>query len=166
MAKMADVIIRFRWLIIIVFIAVTLYFASHIPLVEIESDMKAMLPRNIESRINTDKIDEIFGGTEMLMVILRTDDVLATETLMRAKSLSKQVKRIKGVDKVLSLFELKDIKGEGGAMIVEPAVGRIPQTEKQREELREEIIRNDIVYGSFEACCFLSLWSSCLFWYL
>ena len=148
MASMADVIIRFRWLIIIVFVAATLYFAIQIPLVEIESDIKAMLPRNIESRINTDKIDEIFGGTEMLMVILSSDDVLAPETLIRAKSLSKQMKRVKGVDKVLSLFELKDIKGEGGAMIVEPAVRRIPRTEKQREELREEIVRNDMVYGS------------------
>jgi hypothetical protein len=148
MAKMAETIIRFRWLIIGVFLAITLFFASRIPQVEIESDMKAMLPPDIESRINTDKIDDIFGGTEMLMIILETDDVLEAETLRRTKSLSQQMDRVKGVDKVLSLFELKNIKGEKGAMIVEPAVRRIPRTEEQREELRREIIENDMVYGS------------------
>jgi hydrophobe/amphiphile efflux-3 (HAE3) family protein len=144
----AEKIVRFRWLIIVGFVAVALFFGAQIPRSEIESDMKAMLPADIESRINTDKIDELFGGTEMLMVIVKTEDVLNPETLTRTENISKQMKRIKGVDKVLSLFELKNIKGENGAMIVEPAVRRIPKTEKQKEELRKEIKENDIVYGS------------------
>jgi len=144
----AEKIVRFRWLIIIGFVAVALFFGVQIPRSEIESDMKAMLPADIESRINTDKIDELFGGTEMLMVIIKAEDVLKPETLTRTENISKQMKRIKGVDKVLSLFELKNIKGEEGAMIVEPAVRRIPKTEKQKEELKKEIKENDIVYGS------------------
>ncbi|MBN2533533.1 MAG: hypothetical protein JXB88_11600 [Spirochaetales bacterium] len=47
----------------------------------------------------------------------------------------------------MSLFELKNIRGEQGAMAVEPAVDRIPKTEKAREALREEIKKNDLVYG-------------------
>jgi hydrophobe/amphiphile efflux-3 (HAE3) family protein len=146
--KIADKIVRFRWLIIFAFIAVTLLLGSQIPRAEIESDMKAMLPQDMESRVNTDKIDELFGGTDMLMVIIRAEDVLHPETLERVKNISKQMKRIKGVDKVLSLFEMKSIKGEEGAMIVHPAVDRIPRTDEQKEELRKEIMENDIVYGS------------------
>jgi hydrophobe/amphiphile efflux-3 (HAE3) family protein len=144
----AEKIVRFRWMIIVGFVAVAVFFGAQIPRSEIESDMKAMLPSDIESRINTDKIDELFGGTEMLMVIVKAEDVLNPETLTRTENISKQMKRIKGVDKVLSLFELKNIKGEEGAMIVEPAVRRIPKNEKQKEELRKEIKENDIVYGS------------------
>jgi len=148
MSRLADGIVRFRWIIIIIFIAFTLVFAIQLPRAEIESDMKAMLPSDMTSRVNTDLIDEIFGGTEMLMVIIRADDVLEPETLERTQILSRQIKRIKGVDKVLSLFELKSIKGEEGAMVVNPAVKRIPKTVNQREMLREEIIQNDLVYGS------------------
>jgi hydrophobe/amphiphile efflux-3 (HAE3) family protein len=147
-SEFAPKIVRFRWLVIFGFLAVALIFGSQIPRSEIESDMKAMLPQDIESRLNTDKIDELFGGTEMLMVIVKTEDVLNAETLKRIEDISKQMKRIKGVDKVLSLFELKNIKGEEGAMIVEPAVERIPRTEEQREILRKEIKENDVVYGS------------------
>ncbi len=148
MSKVADRIIRFRWIIILGFLALSLLFGRQIPKAQIESDMKSMLPPGIESRINTDTIDEIFGGTEMLMILVQADDVLAPETLGRVKSLSRQLKRIKGVDKVLSLFELKNIKSGEGAMVVEPAVYRIPKTQEEQEELRLEIRGNDIVFGS------------------
>lgn len=148
MSGMAEGIVRFRWPIIVGFVAFALFFGSRIPSAEIESDMKAMLPSDMESRLNTDQIDELFGGTEMLMVILKSEDVLNQGTLERTKEISHKMKRVKGVDKVLSLFELKNIKGEEGAMIVEPAVRRIPQTEEQKELLRKEIEENDIVYGS------------------
>lgn len=145
---LADKIIKFRWLIILIFLLITAFFASRIPRAEINSEMKSMLPSHLESRINTDRIDELFGGTEMLMVIIKADDVLNPGTLKRTRNISRQMKRVKGVDKVLSLFEVKDIKGEDGAMIVNPAVKRIPKTDEQKEELRKEIRENDLVYGS------------------
>ena len=141
-------IIQWRWFIIFAYIAITLVFASQIPRAKIDSDLKSMLPTDMESRINTDKIDEIFGGTDMLMVVIKADDVLRPETLKRVKNISRQMKRIKGVDKVLSLFELKSIKGEEEALIINPAVKRIPKTEEQKEALRRELKDNDIVYGS------------------
>ena len=148
MSKMADQIVRFRWIIILGFLALAIVFGRQIPKAEIESDMKSQLPPDMESRVNTDAIDEIFGGTEMLMILVQADDVLAPETLERVKSLSRQMKRIKGVDKILSLFELKNIKSGEGAMVVEPAVYRIPRTLEEQEELRREIRDNDIVFGS------------------
>lgn len=148
MKSMGDLIIRFRLPIIVAFVAMTVFFATQIPKASINSEVKLMLPSHLESRINTEKIDELFGGTEMLMVIIKTDDVLNPETLKRTRNISKQMKRIKGVDKVLSLFELKNIKGEAGAIIVNPVVKRIPGTDEQKENLRKEIMENDLVYGS------------------
>jgi len=148
MKTMADYIIKFRWFIIIGFIAVAGVLGYQIRYAKIDADMKDQLPADMISRINTDKIDELFGGTEMLMIIIRTDDVLNSGTLKRVKELSRAANRIKGVDKVLSLFDLKSIKSEQGAMIVDPAVDRIPKTDEQRENLRRELMDNDIVYGS------------------
>ncbi|MCK4556223.1 MAG: RND family transporter [Candidatus Aminicenantes bacterium] len=148
MRLLADLVVKFRWMIIPFFILTSVFFASWIPKAEIESEMKSMLPSHLASRINTEMIDELFGGTEMLMLIIKTDDVLNPKTLERTKNMSRQMKRVKGVDKVLSLFEMKSIKGEEGTMIVNPAVKRIPRTEDQKEELRREIMENDLVYGS------------------
>ncbi len=67
MSKIADGIVRFRWPIILGFLALAVVFGLQIPKAEINSDMKSQLPPGMESRVNADAIDEIFGGTEMLM---------------------------------------------------------------------------------------------------
>ena len=144
----SEKIIQFRWVIIIGFLVITAFFARQLPKLEIDPEIKRFLPKDLPSRVSTDKIEELFGGTEMLMILFKTDDVLNPNTLQRVKIIAKKVKRVKGVDKVLSLFDLKDIKGEGGAMIVNPAVKRIPKTDAAREKLRDEIRDNDLVYGS------------------
>lgn len=145
---LSEQIIRFRLIIILLFTAVTVFFALQLPKVEIDTDIKSHLPKDMPSRLDTDRIDELFGGTEMLMVLVQTDDILNTETLKRVKRLSRDIKRIKGVDKVMSLFDLKSIKNEDGMMVVDPAVKLIPENDTEREEIRKEIISNDLVYGS------------------
>ncbi|MBN1479506.1 RND family transporter [candidate division KSB1 bacterium] len=148
MRKLAERIVHYRWLVLLFFFAVTLIFTTQIPRVIIDTDLKSQLPKDMPSRLDTDKIDELFGGTEMLLVIVRTDDVLQPETLVRVRSMAKKINRVDGVDKVLSLFDLKSIKSEDGMMIVEPAVPDIPRTDSDREALRQELRENDLVYGS------------------
>ena len=108
MKATADFIIRYRWVIIIAFIAAAIVFARQIPKAELDPDMLNYLPTDMPSRISKDNIEKIFGGQEMLMVLVKTEDVLKPETLQRVKRISRQMKRIKGIDKVLSLFELKN----------------------------------------------------------
>jgi hydrophobe/amphiphile efflux-3 (HAE3) family protein len=148
---LAEYIIRYRWIIIILFFIITGVFTSQIPTVEIDTDLKSQLPKDMPSRLSTDKIDSLFGGTEMIMLIIQDEDVLNPETLKRIRRLSKKVKRIKGVEKVHSLFDLKSIRGEDGALIIEPAVPKIPRNDEKREELRNHIRENDIVYGTVVA---------------
>ncbi len=148
MTNLSEKIIKFRWLIIAGFVLITILLASQIPKAKMNPDMLTYLPEKMASRLNKDRIEELFGGTEMIMVLLKTDNVLKTETLKRVKKMSRQMKRIKGIDKVMSLFELKQIKSEDGAMIVNPAVKRIPRNDAERKILRTEIRDNDIVYGN------------------
>ncbi len=145
---LADFTVRFRWPIVVLFAAITAFFARQLPRAEIEPALKAMLPQDLPARANLDKIEEIFGGTEMILVVISAQDVLAAKTLERAKKISKAMERVKEFDKVVSLFTLKDIKGEGGSMIVDPAVRRIPKSEKRREALRADLKDNDMIYGS------------------
>ena len=146
--KTANWIIKFRWVIIIGFILLTALMATQIPNAEIEPDLKEALPKHMKSKVNTDKIEEIFGGDDMIMILFETNDVLNKETLTRVKKISKKLNRVKGVNKVMSLFDLKNIYGQDGAMIVDPAVKRIPKNAQQKEQLRESIINNNIVYGT------------------
>jgi len=143
---MADKIIRYRWPIIIGFIVITLIFGLQIPKAQIQADFETYIPEDIPARFNTEKIEDIFGGTDVVMLLLETDDILNPATLKRIGMLSRKVQRVKGIDQVLSLTEAKDIRGEEGMMIVDPAVKRIPRTTEQREILRAALRSNELVY--------------------
>jgi hypothetical protein len=148
MKPLSEAIIAYRWLIIIGFILITALSASRIPSAEMNPDMLTYLPETMGSRLNKSRIESLFGGSEMIMVLLNTDDVLDPATLVRLKKMSRQMTRIKGIDKVMSLFEMKHIKGEEGDMIVNPAVRKIPQDDAEKRGLRQEIRENDMVYGN------------------
>ncbi len=143
---MEDKIIRYRWPIIIGFILITVFFAGQLPDAKIQPDLETYIPDTVPARLNTAALEEIFGGSDMVMVLLETEDVLNPATLKRVGKLSRQFKRIKGVNQVLSLFDSKDIRGEDGVMIVDPAVKSIPKTPEERELLREKLHSNELVY--------------------
>ncbi len=148
LTKIADVVVKLPWLFIVLFVGVSAYFATWLPKAEIDPEVKNQLPDDFPARIDLDRIEKLFGGTDMVVMVLSADDVLAPETLQRAQAISKQMERVKEFDKIISLFTLKEIKGEDGAMIVDPAVRRIPKSEKRRERLRADLKDNDLVYGS------------------
>ena len=139
-------IIKYRWWIII--IALILVSASVIPLtrVSVNPDLESYLPATIPAKINTDKIAQIFGDNEMLVLVFESNDVLNASTLTRVQTLSREFNTMSEFDNVMSLFDTKSIRGEEGMMIVEPVVVNIPHTEAEREILRNEIRSNDLAY--------------------
>jgi predicted RND superfamily exporter protein len=140
------IIIKYRWLIIIVTILIVV--AAIFPLLKTgtNSDLASYLPESMSSRVNEEKIEDIFGKSNPVLILFETNDVLNDSTLTRLQDLSKSFNRLKEFDMVMSIFDAKNIKGEQGSMIVDPVVKRIPKTNSRREKLREEIKANEQVY--------------------
>jgi hypothetical protein len=113
----------------------------------INPDLNEYLPESIEAKVNLSRLDKIFGKNEPVLIFFETKDVLNDSTLLRIKNLSKEFNRMKEFRQVISLFDAKNIRGESGAMIVDPVVKRIPKSDSRRESLRTEIIHNDLAYG-------------------
>jgi len=146
--RIASSVCRFHWIYIIVFTGLTVFFGIQLKNAEIDPSVKSQLPADLPSRVNLDRIEEIFGGTDMVMIILSADDVLDKGTLERLEKVSNEMEMVTDFDRVVSIFTLKDIRGENGEMIVDPAVREIPESAKEREQLRKTLRNNDMVYGS------------------
>ncbi len=144
--KKSKLIIKYRWWIIISTLLIVA--ASVLPLtrVTVNPDLESYLPDAIEPKVNTDKIAEIFGDHEMLILVFESDDVLNASTLERIRDLSREFNKLKEFDNVMSLFDTKSIKGEDGMMVVEPVVMEIPRNDAEREVLRADIRNNDLAY--------------------
>ncbi len=139
-------IIKYRWVIISCTLLVVV--ASILPLtrVSINPDLESYLPQSIPPKANTDKISEIFGNNEPVILVFESEDVLSEATLSRIRDLSREFNRMSEFERVISLFDVKNIRGEEGVMIVDPVVKTIPKTEKEKEILRNEIRNNDLAY--------------------
>lgn len=136
------------WLYLVVFTLITLGMATQLPSIEIDAEVKNQLPPDMPARTDIQAIEAVFGGTEILMVVLEADDVLAPATLERLEGISDGLEALDQVDRVMGLFTLTDIQGDDGMMVVEDAVEDIPTTPEEREALAERLRNNDLVYGN------------------
>lgn len=160
----ATFVVRARWFIIVVFTLIVAFFALQLPKSQLDTEMKNQLPPDLPTRINLGKIEELFGGTDMAMLVLTADDILQPSTLKRLEGLSTGMKEVEECERVVSAYTAKDLKGEGGDMVVEPAIPPLLETPEEFSAARENIKKNPLVYGNLisknfqhaVAICFLS----------
>lgn len=141
-------IFKFRLPIIIIFSLITLLLAFNLTQLEIEPNLNNLMPADMPSRVQTNYIDSAFGSNNLVMIILETPDILEPATLKRVKELTHAFQRQAGIERVISLFTLKDIRYEDGAMIVNPAIGRIPRSKESTEALRKDLKKNTLINGT------------------
>lgn len=144
--KIGQFITRYRKWIIALPIVFTLLILIPLSKARINPDLMDYLPQDIEPILNLERLEEEFGKFEPTLIIFETDDVLNAETLMRIEDVSNELEYSDMIDEVVSLFQTKYIRGEEGAMLVDPAVRYIPETPEEIEALREELKVNPLAY--------------------
>jgi hydrophobe/amphiphile efflux-3 (HAE3) family protein len=142
------VIYRFRWPIVILSWAISIGFAMTIPGIKIDPDVKALIPNTMPTKINTDKIEAIFGGSDLIMILMETDDILDGTSLERLEKIDDGFRAIPQIERTQSLFNLKSIKGTDGSMVVTPALAFIPHTPRERDSIRKDLSDNELVMGT------------------
>lgn len=148
MKPLAALVVRVPWLFIALFVAVTLGFAAVLPEIEIDPEIKNQLPDDMPARVNMVRVEERFGGSELLMVVLTAPDITEPAVLRRLSALSDGLEEVPGVERVLGLFTLPDIQGTDGMMTVERAVEDLPESPVEREALAARLRDNPLVYGN------------------
>ncbi|NLD99717.1 MAG: MMPL family transporter [Fibrobacter sp.] len=137
-------VVKFRWPIIITSLLLAGLLGFQLLKLDFNTDPLFMFSDKIQSKVNTEKIEKIFGTNDLLFILLETDDVLNEQTLNRVKTLSQNIKKVDGIKSVLSLFDTKEMKGEYGAMIVDPAIKAIPHSDSDRLSLRNSLSKNEL----------------------
>lgn len=139
--------IKYRWWIIVFSVTITVGFSMLLLRLEIDPDLKNYFPDSMTSVKNTDKIEEVFGNQDLIMVIFEAEDILEKSTLNRVKKVERAFRQVDGIRRTSSMFGSNRIYGEEGIMYIEPTVRLIPRNEGEKEELREIIRDNELVYN-------------------
>jgi predicted RND superfamily exporter protein len=145
----SDFVIRFRVPIIVATLLVTAVLGFFIKNTTINSDILSYMPKNDPAVKLNAYISERYGGTQLAVVALESDDVFTAEGLARVASLSTTLAGIDGVLSVTSLTDVMDIRKSADGLevgkLIEP--GTIPRTAEGMERLREYVLGKDIYRG-------------------
>jgi len=149
---MTNFIIKYRWAIISVSVALAVGLGLLIPSSETDPDIRNYIPRNLPSRVTNDSIEKEFGVQDMIIVLFTDSTILKSDDLRQVKEVDRAMSRMEGIGMVNSLYTARKIEGNDGMMVVDPLIDRIPETAGEMEALRQDILANrfarDIVVSS------------------
>lgn len=141
-SEMTQFIIKYRWFIIIGCYLLGVLFASLIPSARTDPEIRNYVPSEMESRVETDKIEKEFGVQDMILILFSDKNILTMENLNQVKEVDDGISRITGISSRISPFTIRTIRGESGMMVADRLVKRIPTDSSGIEKLRRTILQN------------------------
>jgi uncharacterized protein len=139
------------WATIVVVVVATAFLAFRAAHVERDDDLLAFLPQsNADIKVFYD-VNHRFGGVDVALVGIATDDALAPDFLAQLRRATKQLNETEGVAYALSLTNFEDFtpdpeKGGIGVDYLIPA--KLPASPAELAALREKVLSRDQVVGN------------------
>ncbi len=135
-------IIRFRWLVFAVFLALTVFSALGLPHLKADVDQDNWFMEDDALLKAKERMENIFGNEDFCAVLVTADDVFDPECLRLLRELGNELlERVPYADDVQSLADLEFTEGvEDGIRIDELVPEDIPQDKATLEDLRRRAL--------------------------
>jgi hypothetical protein len=150
MNKFAKGVIKLRWLIIIIVVGLTAFLGYQIKDLKIDSDIISSLPDDDPAALLYKNIGKEFGGNDMGMIIIETDDVFKKEVIEYVKQITDSLRVSEGVSVVTSLTNVLDIKGSDWGIEIGTLLDEydLPDTKTELDSLKERVFSKDMYKGT------------------
>ena len=148
--KLSKGILAKKWLIISLVLMGTLFFGNEIRSLKIDADILRSLPDEDPDARLLKKIGENFGGNNMGVIILETNNIYQTSVLEHIQLLTDTLANIDGITTVSSLTNIINIKGGDYGIEIGKLVDEyeMPESPKDFQILRNNILNNEMYKGS------------------
>ncbi len=165
-ARLGRFQIKFRWLILLATILVTLAACLGLPQLQMTASEEEWFDDWDKVKIDQAHFNDVFGSDDGYMVMVRANDVFAPEVLNAIKRLSKRLENeVPYADRVVSLTHNLSIPiaNDEGFEVIDPFEGGIPTDSAQlaaKKSLimsRESLVNNIVSDDTKETWVILSL---------
>ena len=150
MERLAQEIVKLRWIIVLVVIALTLFFGYQTKFLSINSDIVTSLPDDDPAALLFKNIGNQFGGNEMGMIVLESDNVFKNDLLEHIKQITDNLKITHGVSTVTSLTNILDIKSTEEGIEIGKLVDEynLPDNQSQLDSLKSYVFSKEMYKGA------------------
>jgi predicted RND superfamily exporter protein len=149
MKTFAQKVLKWRVPIIISTVCITIFFGFGMTRLTINSDITSYLKPDDEVMVLFNRIGDEYGGNQIVMVAVKSDDVVTLQGLSFIRDLAEKYAGVEGVATVTSLLNIVDIKDTGYGLEVGKLIDKdkIPKTEQELNKLRRYILSKDTYRG-------------------
>ncbi len=150
MEKVSEIIIRLKWAVIFIVVALTIISGYYSKDIRINSDIISSLPDDDPVALMYKNIGSEFGGNDMGMIALETSDVFTNEVLQHVRQITDTLLITKGISTVTSLTNIIDIKGEEWGIEIGKLVDEydLPYTKQEMDSLRDRVFSKEMYKGA------------------
>lgn len=136
---------------------ITVVFLRQIPGLQVDTNVKNMLPKDMPIIQSLDELEEIFGGSEIVVMAVSSDNLWEPNTLRELSAIADSLADLPAMDKVMSIFSAFNLESSPDGFSVEDLIPQLPETPLEIAALKTRIRDNDLAYGTLVAEDFRSL---------
>lgn len=141
-------ILKYPRTVIAFWITVSLFLGVNIVNLKIDPDVKTMLPQDMDIVRDMDRLEEIFGGSEIVIVSFVSADIFNPATLAKIQRMTADLEQLEFVDRVVSLSNAQEVRSTADGFEVSEVMPEFPQTPADVNALKERLKNNNLLYGN------------------
>ncbi len=150
LVKFSKNIVSLKWFIILLVLVSTLYLGNQTRYLTIDADILQSLPdHDLDAKL-LKQIGKEFGGNNMGVIILETDNIYQTKVLEHIQVITDTLTNIDGIASVSSLTNIINIKGGEYGIEIGKLVDEyeLPESPEELQSLRNNVLSNEMYRGS------------------
>jgi predicted RND superfamily exporter protein len=136
------------WSVVTLVVFSTLVFAVQFPKIRIDTDPKHMLPITSPVRQYNDQVERDFAlhADVIVLGIFNDQGIFNSKSLSQIATLTREIEALPGVitRDVVSLSSTDNIIAQNDALVVRPALDRIPESDADLAAVRRNILGNPL----------------------
>ena len=126
---------------------------------EMDPSVRSNLPTDHEIVKSMEKINDLFSGSDIIIVAVESDSIFSKSILKDLSSFQDSLESIDVIGKVVSIFSQRQIIPDDGGFEIEPLLIEIPEDSSEQAELKLKIknagILGDLVSYDYNKICFI-----------
>ncbi len=141
--RYADGLIRWKWLLLPLLLAVTAALLSNLSRITIDTSNEGFLRADDPVLLDYNRFREQFGREEMLLIALRSEDIFSAPFLQQLTRFHRDLEsHVPHLDEVTSLVNVRYTVGQESELLVEDLLQAFPQSDAGRAELRQAALNH------------------------
>ena len=125
-----------------IILVVSLLSATQIGDLKVRISAEEMLVQHDQEHIFYNRIRQLFGDEQVILIYLESDRLLAPDKLKRLKTVLDEITGYPFVDRVESLFNIPWVKTVDGYLDKKPYLEKLPQTPEEEARILDEARKN------------------------